>query len=122
MQNNSNFESPLTFLNLPLSTDFKKADVAILGIPYDCARDIIRFGSRQGPNAIRHASVLTGKLIKDASPSPFDTLNIVDAGNVRLSLEDIDQAFKQIELAMTKIIDQDCIPITVEGIRFSIDK
>ena len=43
------FQSPLTFLNLPLSTDFENADVAILGIPYDCARDMIRFGSRLGP-------------------------------------------------------------------------
>jgi len=115
MEKNSNFESPLTFLNLPLSTDFERADIAILGIPYDCARDMIRFGSRQGPNAIRHASILTGKLIKDASPSPLDTLTIVDAGNVRLSLEDISQAFTQIESAMSEIICRDCIPVTVGG-------
>jgi agmatinase len=109
------FESPLTFLNLPLSTDFAAADVAILGIPFDCARDLIRFGSRQGPNAVRHASVLTGKLIKDASPSPLERLNVVDAGNVNLSQEDINQAFAQIEKAMTAIVQQDCIPLTIGG-------
>lgn len=109
------FDSPLTFLNLPLQQDFNDADVAILGVPYDCARSMIRFGPRLGPNAIRHASVLTGKLIKDASPSPFDGLTIVDAGNVALDLEDINQAFSQIEKAMTAIIEQDCIAVTIGG-------
>ena len=77
-----NFVPALTFLNLPSSTDFASADAAVFGIPYDCARDAIRFGSRQGPNAIRHASVLTAKLIRDAKPNPLEVLNVVDAGNV----------------------------------------
>lgn len=109
------FSSPLTFLNLPLSSDFHNVDVAILGIPYDCARDSIRFGSRQGPNAIRHASVLTGKLLKDASPSPLDSLRVIDAGNVKLSLEDIGQAFLQIELAMSEVLQKSCTPLAVGG-------
>ena len=109
------FQPPLTFLNLPLSTDFENADVAILGIPYDCARDEIRFGSRLGPNAVRHASILIGKLLKDASPSPYDSLKVIDCGNVALSLEDIDQAFSQIEKAMDQILQNQCIPLTVGG-------
>ena len=109
------FQPPLTFLNLPLSTDFKNADVAILGIPYDCARDMIRFGSRLGPNSVRHASILTAKLIKDADPSPFDTIEVIDCGNVALSLEDIDQAFDQIEKAIDRILQDKCIPLTVGG-------
>lgn len=115
MIKNKLFVPPLTFLNLPLSTDFSDADIALLGIPYDCGRDPIRFGSRQGPNAIRHASILTGELMKDASPSPFDTKRMVDAGNVRLSLEDIEQTFGQIEAAVTAILDQDCLPFAIGG-------
>lgn len=109
------FSSPLTFLNLPLSIDFSNADVAILGVPYDCARDEIRFGSRLGPNAVRHASILTAKLLKDASPSPFEKLRVIDAGNVNLSLEQIDLAFEQIENAMGHILSADCIPLSVGG-------
>ncbi len=109
------FAAPLTFLNLPLSTEFSSADVAILGIPYDCARDMIRFGSRQGPNAVRHASVLTGKLIKDASPSPLDDRIVIDAGNVALSLEQIESAFQHIEQAITTILEADCVPFTIGG-------
>ena len=109
------FQPPLTFLNLPLSTNFENVDVAIMGIPYDCARDMIRFGSRLGPNAVRHASILTAKLLKDASPSPYDSLSVVDCGNVDLSLEDIDQAFGQIEMAMDTILQNKCTPLTVGG-------
>lgn len=115
MTKNKLFVPPLTFLNLPLSNDFRDADIAILGIPYDCGRDPIRFGSRQGPNAIRHASILTGELIKDASPSPFDTKKVIDAGNVQLSLENIEQAFGQIEAAVTTILNEYCLPFAVGG-------
>lgn len=115
MIKNKLFAPPLTFLNLPLSNDFSDADIAILGIPYDCGRDPIRFGSRQGPNAIRHASILTGLLIKDASPSPFDTKRVIDVGNVQLSLENIEQAFAQIEAAVTSILSENCIPFGVGG-------
>ncbi len=109
------FSPPLTFLNLRFSTDFADADVAILGVPYDCARDMIRFGPRLGPNAVRHSSVLTAKLMRDANPSPFDRFNVIDAGNVNLSLEDIKQAFDQIEKAMNEILKNNCIPIAVGG-------
>ena len=115
MNKNKLFATPLTFLNLALSNEFKDADIAIFGIPYDCGRDPIRFGSRQGPNAIRHASILTGELIKDASPSPFDTKRVIDAGNVQLSLENIEQAFVQIEDAVTTIVNENCLPLAIGG-------
>jgi len=109
------YSSPLTFLSLALSQDFTAADVAILGIPFDCGRDPSRFGSRLGPNAVRHASVLTANLMNDAKPSPLDSIRVVDAGNVNLSLEDIEQAFDQIEKAMSEILSAECIPITIGG-------
>jgi agmatinase len=112
---NKLFSSPLTFLSLALSQNFTDADVAILGIPFDCGRDPSRFGSRLGPNAVRHASVLTANLMNDAKPSPLDSIRVIDAGNVQLSLEDIKQAFDQIEKAMSEIIKAQCIPVTVGG-------
>jgi arginase family enzyme len=83
------FRDPLTFLDLPRSTDFDGADVAILGIPFDCARDLTRFGPRQGPNAVRHASILTRKLMQDADPFPLESISVIDAGNVDLPMDDI---------------------------------
>lgn len=109
------FLPPLTYLRLPLSQDFASAEIAILGIPYDCGRDATRFGSRMGPNAIRQASVLTSHLIKDADPSPLTERRIVDAGNVALPLDDIHGAFASIENAMREILNGECIPVTLGG-------
>ena len=112
---NQVFRDPLTFLDLPRSVDFAAADVAILGIPFDCARDPTRFGPRQGPNAVRYASVLTAELLKDADPYPLETLRVVDAGNVDLPMDDIEAAFGQIEAAMDAVLQADCIPVSVGG-------
>lgn len=109
------FVDPLTFLGVPRSTDFERADVAMLGIPFDCGRDTTRFGARLGPNAVRHASTLTRVLLKDADPFPLDLLEVVDAGNVDLPADDIMGAFVKIEAAMARILADDCIPLTVGG-------
>ena len=109
------FRDPLTFLELPRSTDFAGADVAIVGVPFDCGRDTTRFGARMGPNAVRHASALTRVLLKDAEPFPLDQIRVVDAGNVDLPADDILGAFSQIEAAMTEVLSHGCIPLTVGG-------
>lgn len=109
------FVDPLTFLGLPRSTDFDRADVAIIGVPFDCGRDTTRFGARLGPNAVRHASTLTRVLLKDADPFPLDQIDVIDAGNVDLPADDILGAFAQIEAAMTTVLDKGCIPLTVGG-------
>ena len=109
------FRDPLTFLELPRSTDFDDADVAIVGVPFDCGRDTTRFGARMGPNAVRHASILTRVLLKDAEPFPLDQIRVVDAGNVDLPPDDILGAFTQIEAAMTEVLSRGCIPLTVGG-------
>lgn len=112
---NSIFLSPLTFLDLPFSQDFSNSRIAIVGIPFDCGNYPTRFGSRQGPNAIRHGSQLTADLTTDAEPSPLDLDGIIDAGNVSLSLDNINDAFESIEFAMKTILDSDCIPVTLGG-------
>ena len=76
---------------------------------------MIRFGSRLGPNAVRHASTLTGKLLRDAVPSPLESKKVIDAGNVELSLEDIGSAFGAIESAVKSILAGGCKPLTVGG-------
>ena len=114
-QTDSLFAPPLTYLGLPLSQDFAAADVAILGVPFDCGRDPTRFGPRLGPGAIRQASVLTSQLIQDADPSPLAGRRIVDAGDVNLTCGDIHAAFDRIEAAMRAIVEDDCRPLTLGG-------
>ena len=74
----------LSFLRRNYSRDLTGVDVAVTGVPYDNAVTF-RPGSRLGPQAIRAASVQLAEL--DAFPfgfDPFETLSVIDYGDVHL--------------------------------------
>lgn len=112
------FVPPLTFANLPYSQNFSAADVAILGLPFDCGSHPTRLGARLGPNAIREQSVLTLELIEDALGDPFQKLSVIDAGDVNFSggdLSSIQQFYLRTEEAMSQILKNNAIPLTFGG-------
>lgn len=74
----------LSFLRRNYSRDLDGVDVAVTGVPYDNAVTF-RPGCRLGPQAIRAASVQLAEL--KAFPfgfDPFETLSVVDYGDVHL--------------------------------------
>ncbi|MEM9104425.1 MAG: agmatinase [Pseudomonadota bacterium] len=74
----------LSFLRRNYSRDLSGVDVAVTGIPFDTAVTF-RSGCRLGPQAIRAASVQLAEL--KAFPfgfDPFETLSVVDYGDVLL--------------------------------------
>jgi len=74
----------LSFLRRPYSRDLDGVDVAVSGVPFDNAVTF-RPGCRLGPQAIRAASVQLAELL--AFPfgfDPFETLSVVDYGDVQL--------------------------------------
>lgn len=74
----------LSFLRRNYSRDLEGVDVAVTGVPYDNAVTF-RPGCRLGPQAIRAASVQLAEL--KAFPfgfDPFETLSVVDYGDVHL--------------------------------------
>ena len=74
----------LSFLRRNYSRGLDGVDVAVTGVPYDNAVTF-RPGCRLGPQAIRAASVQLAEL--KAFPfgfDPFDTLSVVDYGDVHL--------------------------------------
>lgn len=107
------FAAPSTMFALPFSQDFQNARAAVLGLPFDCGLSSTRFGSRMGPNAIRHASVLTGELAQDADVDALD--GVIDAGNVMIAAGDIHAAFDAIERAVRLVLDAGCVPLTLGG-------
>ncbi len=107
------FAAPSTMFALPFSQDFARARAAVLGLPFDCGLSSTRFGSRLGPNAIRHASILTGELMQDADIDALD--RVVDGGNVVIASGDIHAAFDAIERAMAVVLDAGCVPLTLGG-------
>ncbi len=113
--NKSPFKAPLTFLNLPLSTEFGPGDIAVVGLPFDCGNSTTRFGCRLGPNALRQASILTADLLTDAERSPLDNRRVVDAGDIDLPIDDIHAAFDAIERGIREIVDAGATPLTLGG-------
>ena len=74
----------LSFLRRNYSRDLTGVDVAVTGVPFDTAVTF-RPGCRLGPQAIRAASVQLAEL--KAFPfgfDPFETLSVVDYGDVYL--------------------------------------
>ncbi len=112
------FRDPLSFGGLPVSQDFEAADVAVLGMPFDCGEHETRIGSRSGPTWIRQHSILAEVMAGDADPAPLSRLKVIDAGDVntgRDELRDIHMFYDRAELAMNTVLDGGCAPVTMGG-------
>ena len=83
------YVGPTTFMNLPWITDpavlrARKADVAIVGAPFDDAVSH-RSGARFGPRAIREAQYTSGSINSlQLGVEPFEVLDVVDAGDANI--------------------------------------
>jgi len=95
------FISPATFARLPRLDEVARADVAVLGIPFDSGVSY-RPGARFGPEAVRAATKLLRPYHPALDVSPWCALQIVDAGDVAVNPFDIAKAVDQIEHAVRR--------------------
>ena len=108
----------LSFLRRKYTDDLTGVDVAVSGVPYDCATSY-RPGARLGPRAIRAASVQLAELL--AFPfgfDPFDTLAVADCGDCFVDPHLPDTIIETIRLHMTRILDAGAIPLSFGGDHF----
>ncbi len=85
-----------TFARLPTLESAGRADVAIMGAPFD-GGTTFRAGARYGPAAIREASLLLRPYNDALAVSPFDECQVVDAGDAGPNPVDIVSAHRTIE-------------------------
>jgi len=85
-----------TFARLPTLELAGRADVGILGAPFD-GGTTFRPGARYGPAAIREASLLLRPYNDALDLSPFAERQVVDAGDAGPNPVDIVEAHKAIE-------------------------
>ena len=105
----------LSFLRRNYSRDLSGVDVAVTGVPYDNAVTF-RPGCRLGPQAIRAASVQLSELL--AFPfgfDPFETLSVVDYGDVHLDPHHPDTVHPAIEAHADTIIASGAKMLTLGG-------
>jgi agmatinase len=108
------FAQPATFMRLPHQTDLTGVDVAILGVPFDSGTSY-RSGTRLGPREIRAQSSLIRPYSFFQKVSPFETLTVVEAGDVDAPPVGIEPAYAAIEQGVARVLDAGAIPMVVGG-------
>ena len=94
------FAGPTTYARLPTLDAVGKAEVAILGVPFDSGV-VYRPGARFGPAAIRAGSKLLRPYNAWTGVLPFGSRQVADAGDIACTPFGIEQAIGEIERAAT---------------------
>jgi len=108
------FAGPATFARLPAREEVERFDVAILGVPFD-AGVTYRPGARFGPMHVRQASRLLRPYHPGLDISPFERIQVVDAGDVTCNPFDIPEAITQIEDGAREIVSAGARAISIGG-------
>jgi agmatinase len=110
----------VSFMKLPWVTDAaelrtRKADVAIIGAPFDDAVSH-RSGARFGPRAIRQAQYTSGSINSlQLDVEPFEILDVVDAGDANIIPAWIERAHALIYRRVREVAETGAIPIILGG-------
>jgi guanidinobutyrase len=88
-------------------------DACFVGIPMDigCSN---RSGTRHGPRAIRHESVMI-RHIGDLGACPFESLQVADVGDVPVIPYNIQRTIDVITDYFLKIMEANCVPLSMGG-------
>lgn len=113
------FASRNTFLGCPRAApdDLGDNDVVILGAPFDWGTSF-RPGARFGPQAIRDADYLSMDGYRPHLPTgidPFQTLGIVDIGDIYLHPGELDESILRIADIVESIAGSGKVPIVLGG-------
>jgi agmatinase len=92
-----------TFARLPRITEVSRADVGIVGVPFDTGVSY-RPGARFGPGHIRESSRLLRPYNPAAGVAPFAARQVADAGDVAVNPFSIDEAITTIESAARELL------------------
>ncbi|AXG14529.1 agmatinase [Intrasporangium calvum] len=108
------FNGPATFARLPRIDEVAKADVAVVGVPFDSGVSY-RPGARFGPAHVRASS----KLLRSFNPvqdiEPFAVQQVVDAGDIACNPFDIGEAIRQIDEGAREIATTGAKLMTIGG-------
>jgi agmatinase len=108
------YAGPATFARLPRLDEVSRADVAVLGVPFDSGVSY-RPGARFGPGHVRASS----KLLRPYNPAldvmPFGTQQVADAGDIGINPFDIAEAIETIDRSVTELRTDGTQLLTIGG-------
>ncbi|MFJ8965478.1 agmatinase [Lentzea sp. NPDC102401] len=108
------YAGPATFARLPRLDQVAHADVAVVGVPFDTGVSY-RPGARFAPSAVREASRLLRPYNPGLDVSPFERLQVVDAGDIAVNPFHIGEAIETIEGAATDLQADGTRLVTIGG-------
>jgi len=103
-----------TFARLPRLAEVARADVAVLGVPFDSGVSY-RPGARFGPGHIRESSRLLRPYNPALQASPFASQQVADAGDLAVNPFSIDEAIAAVERAARGLLEQAGRLLTLGG-------
>lgn len=108
------FAGPATFARLPRLDQVTKADVVIAGVPFDTGVSY-RPGARFGPTHVRESSRLLRPYNPGLDVSPFEVVQVADAGDIAVNPFNINEAIETIEGAARDITADGKKLVTIGG-------
>ncbi|QIG40949.1 agmatinase [Microbacterium sp. 4R-513] len=111
---NPRYAGIATFARLPRIEDVSRADIAVVGIPFDSGVSY-RPGARFGPSHVRESSRLLRPYNPAQDVSPFAEAQVVDAGDIPVNPFDIAEAVGEIERASTDLGERVDRIVTIGG-------
>ncbi len=108
------FAGLATFARLPRLDEVPRADVAVVGVPFDSGVSY-RPGARFGPASVREISRLLRPYHPGLDVSPFDAAQVVDAGDFACNPFDIGDAVESIAEQAGELMDTGARLVTIGG-------
>lgn len=103
-----------TFARLPRLDQVERADVAVVGVPFDSGVSY-RPGARFGPSHIRESSRLLRPFNPATGTEPFSSQQVADAGDIACNPFIIAEAIDQVEKAAIELLDTGAKLVTLGG-------
>jgi agmatinase len=104
-----------TFARLPnLEVPHEGVDAAVIGVPFDTATSF-RSGARFGPEAIRAGSTLLRPYHPILDVGVFETLSVVDGGDLAVTPGNALRTTEQIAAALETVLRAGIMPLVLGG-------
>lgn len=108
------FSGIRTFMRLPHGDDLQRADVAVVGVPFDTGTSF-RPGARFGPAAIRDASSILKPYCPLTDVNIVENISILDYGDIDIVPGYIEDSNARIEEGMVDLCKAGVIPMAMGG-------
>ncbi len=108
------YAGPATFAKVPRLDQVTCADIVVAGVPFDTGVSY-RPGARFGPTYVREASRLLRPYHPAMDVSPFELVQVADAGDIAANPFNIDEAIETIEGAAAQLTADNTKLVTIGG-------